>query len=271
MARSFAARSTHPNAGIAANGFIKTIGNAVVKSYDEALAFLGGEPARILASNVLVKAGLGKVSSKGQPDKPVCIHIRLYETNIITYYIPEEDREVFEADNGGFFTPTTSTRCTQFGPRGYLFGHTKKQLHANGKDTGKGVLLPVWTLSAVQQLADHKGLEAVDFLNANIISKDGLPDNASLTDVFNLLRSDDPFWLAKRVKRMETPAGKTPWLKVGLHDGKPLHVRYGDYPVKYMFQQEVIEANAEAKDYRQKWVPAQLNDKGEWVIHPELS
>jgi hypothetical protein len=53
----------------------------------------------------------------------------LYETDIITYY-PDG---TFVADNGGFNTPTTSTRCNQFGPEGWCFFHHNKKLTGRNK------------------------------------------------------------------------------------------------------------------------------------------
>lgn len=120
--------ATHPNAGIAATCFLKTKGNAEVHSYQDAAAFLGGSSQRTIASNVTIVRR-----------SPSSIAVRLYQTNIITYHADG----TFEADNGGYATPTTSTRCNQFGPRGYYFCHGKYKLLANGKPTGPGVRFPV--------------------------------------------------------------------------------------------------------------------------------
>lgn len=112
-------RSTHPNAGIAALGNIKS--KAEINSYKSANEFLGDQNQKIVAANVNVIR------------KDNGIAIRLYNTDIVTYY-PDE---TFEADNGGFNTPTTSNRCTQFGP-GCYFSHANKVLHAGGYPATKG-------------------------------------------------------------------------------------------------------------------------------------
>lgn len=108
-------RTTHLNAGIPANSYIKA--KAEVKSYEDAATFLGNDREKKLASNTVVH--------RVAPD---AIAVRLYETDIITYYADG----TFTADNGGFNTPTTSTRCTQFGPRGWFFYHHKKKLGGRG-------------------------------------------------------------------------------------------------------------------------------------------
>lgn len=112
-------RTTHLNAGIPANHPIKAI--AIVRSFAEAEAFLadpehdGPHSERPLASNV-------RVVQRSYD----AIAIRLYNTDIITYYRDG----TFSFDNGGFNTPTTSTRCNQFGPRGWFFYHHKQLLRA---------------------------------------------------------------------------------------------------------------------------------------------
>jgi hypothetical protein len=102
--------------GIAANNPVKA--KAVVKSFEQAEAFLDGEEEKTLASHVVVyRVGGGGIA--------IC----LYETDIITYY-PDG---TFVADNGGFNTPTTSTRCNQFGPEGWCFFHHNKKLTGRNK------------------------------------------------------------------------------------------------------------------------------------------
>lgn len=123
-------RSTHDNAGIAANMDIKT--KATIKSWADADAFLGkSESSKQLASNVTVERDLKDT-----------IHVTLYSTRIVSYY-PDE---TFSVNNGGFNTPTTSRRVTQFTPDGYVFWHHKKMLHTrlNGKKiNAEGLKLPV--------------------------------------------------------------------------------------------------------------------------------
>lgn len=113
--------TTHQYAGIAA-GQVKA--KADVRSFAEAAAFLGDEQAKIIASHVLVH----RVS-------PDAIAIRLYDTDIVTYYADG----TFEADNGGWNTPTTTSRLNQFGPHGWFFGHGKKKLFGRGQPMGKGL------------------------------------------------------------------------------------------------------------------------------------
>jgi len=102
---------SHYYSGIAANNPVKA--KAEVNSFEQAEAFLDGEFKRKLASNVVVH----QVVDGG-------IAVCLYATDIITYY-PDG---TFIADNGGFSTPTTSTRCNQFGPKGWRFFHEKGSL-----------------------------------------------------------------------------------------------------------------------------------------------
>ena len=102
---------SHYYSGIAANNPVKA--KAEVKSFEQAEAFLDGEEEKTLASNVVVHL----VENDG-------IAVCLYNTDIITYY-PDG---TFVADNGGFNTPTTSTRCNQFGPKEWYFFHEKGQL-----------------------------------------------------------------------------------------------------------------------------------------------
>lgn len=118
--------ATHAYAGIT-TGYVKA--KADIHSYDDAEAFLDGQQQKQLASNVIVR----RLS-------PTSIAIRLYNTDILVYH----SDGTFEADNGGYNTPTTSGRCNQFGPRNYHFSHAKKKLVAwNGEyhATGKGVRL----------------------------------------------------------------------------------------------------------------------------------
>jgi hypothetical protein len=119
-------RATHNYAGIASLGNINA--KAEIKSYAQAKAFLGDDREKIVASNVTIVA---------HPDKS--ISVRLYDTDIITYY-PDE---TFSWTNGGFNTPTTANRATQFGPAGYSFYHHKKILCCGGKAESPDLRLPV--------------------------------------------------------------------------------------------------------------------------------
>jgi hypothetical protein len=122
--------TTHMYAGIAALG-VKA--KAEVKSFAQAAAFLGKRREKNLASNVWVCL---REEKDGQP---TAIAVRLYNTDIITYY----SDETFVADNGGYNTLTTANRCNQFGPSDYYFGHAAKQLWASGKPTGPNYRYPV--------------------------------------------------------------------------------------------------------------------------------
>lgn len=113
--------ATHDYAGIAANMHIKA--KAEINSWEDADEFLGKtESTRQLASNVKVERDLEDT-----------IHIVLYATRIVSYY-PDG---TFTVQNGGFNTPTTASRATQFSPEGYWFFHTNKKLNQ------EGVRLPV--------------------------------------------------------------------------------------------------------------------------------
>ncbi len=122
--------TSHINAGIPATSFIKT--KAPIKSFTDAFNFLSGEKEKKVASNVVVHKLKNSKS----------IAIKLYGTDIIIYH----SNGTFEADNGGFNTPTTSTRCNQFGPKDWTFFHHKKKLRGyfDGRDykTGLGTILP---------------------------------------------------------------------------------------------------------------------------------
>jgi hypothetical protein len=117
---------SHYYAGIAANNPVKA--KAEVKSFEQAEAFLDGEEERKLASNVVVHL----VEDDG-------IAVCLYNTDIITYY-PDG---TFIAKNGGFNTPTTSTRCNQFGPKNWCFFHENGELM--GRDCKSSEHLPLRT------------------------------------------------------------------------------------------------------------------------------
>ena len=125
--RRYAARASHPNAGIPANTFIKA--KAEIHSYEDAAAFLGDEVEREIGSNVRIV----RTDLKGRRRQDASISVRLYATDIITYY----PGGTFNADNGGYFTPTTSSRATQFGPEGWYFGHHECRLfgrYGSGED-----------------------------------------------------------------------------------------------------------------------------------------
>lgn len=105
-------RATHLYAGVAGRWLSRTKGE--IHSYRDCVKFLGDQDERKIGANVVVVR-------RGE-----AVAVRLYDTDIVTYY-PDG---TFEADNGGFRTPTTSNRLNQFGPRGWNFSHEKKQLIA---------------------------------------------------------------------------------------------------------------------------------------------
>jgi hypothetical protein len=113
MPRQFTIRATHQNAGIAASIKIKTVEDAEIHSYFDCESFLQGSMERQIASNVMIVRC-----------SDTAIAVRLYNTDIITYFADG----TFTAQNGGFNTPTTSSRANQFGPMNVHFSHTKKVL-----------------------------------------------------------------------------------------------------------------------------------------------
>lgn len=126
--RPVANRATHDYAGIAANSEVKA--KATIKSWRDADEFLGSaESSKQLASNVSVERDL--------EDN---LHVVLYATRIVTYY-PDE---TFSVRNGGFNTPTTSSRVSQFTPDGYVFYHKGRKLTVNNESkTAEGKRFPV--------------------------------------------------------------------------------------------------------------------------------
>jgi hypothetical protein len=112
--------ATHDYAGIPANTTIKARGK--VESYADGVDFLAGQESRILASNVMVRRNR-------EHDN---IAVVLYDTEIIRYY-PDG---TFSVDNGGYNTPTSASRVTQFTPPPYWAHHSSKKMLLNGSATG---------------------------------------------------------------------------------------------------------------------------------------
>ena len=123
MSRSNPA-TTHDNAGIAAWRFSAP----KINSYEEADAFLGDEIEKKCGRGKLLIHRLSGVPGDG-------IAVRLYDTDILIYY----QDGTFEADNGGWNTPTTTARLNYFAPPGWFFGHGNKKLYGNGRPMGKGL------------------------------------------------------------------------------------------------------------------------------------
>jgi hypothetical protein len=122
---------THEYAGIAANMAIKTVDNYVFDSFEACHRFADehkalGEGEWNIASNVNLKL----VSHDGF--KIDYYAIVLYRTEIVRYY-PDG---MFSVDNGGFNTPTTASRVTQFTPQGYDAYHAKHRMMLSGANTG---------------------------------------------------------------------------------------------------------------------------------------
>lgn len=111
--RRYAMQSTHGGYGIPANTRIKA--KAEIHSYADCVAFLDGDNEKEVASNVTIV--------RRAPD---AIAVRLYQTDIITYYADD----TFSFTNGGYYTPTTSARANQFGPKGVWFSNVKMKLCA---------------------------------------------------------------------------------------------------------------------------------------------
>ena len=111
--------TTHQYAGIAAWN-VKL--RATIHSYDDAKAFLGDSRSEKLGSNMYVIAS-------GPSDDPYrTIDVVLYRTTILRY----RNDGKFWADNGGWNTPTTTTRLNMLGPEGWFFGHERGKLTARG-------------------------------------------------------------------------------------------------------------------------------------------
>ena len=123
---------THLYSGIASRGPIKA--RAEIHSFKDAERFLNGARVRTIAANTFIES----VSTCGVPDCKACrIDVVLYDTPILRYF-----RDGFEADNGGFNTPTTSARLNQFGPEGFYFFHKDKKLYVSNPDHERSVCGP---------------------------------------------------------------------------------------------------------------------------------
>lgn len=129
---------THEYAGIAANMVIKTVDNCVFDSYEACRQFAmhhgsQGDTEWEIASNVRLRLSRS-------PDGSYHYAIVLYRTEIVRYYA---DNQTFSVDNGGFNTPTTASRVTQFTPAGYSGWHHEKKLVLNGRPTGHDQRFPL--------------------------------------------------------------------------------------------------------------------------------
>jgi hypothetical protein len=131
---------THPYSGIVANLPVKTVGDTVFDSYEACAEFARThEPYSrtdiyhrywAIASNVDLAFRQGRGEDY--------FGIVLYNTEIVRFY----QDETFSVDNGGFNTPTTSTRVTQFTPMGYSAWHSKGKMMLNSSATGHDVRFP---------------------------------------------------------------------------------------------------------------------------------
>ncbi len=113
--------ANHFNAGIPANHFIKA--KAEIHSFNDCLVFMdnGRAVEKDLGSNVTVR-----LDARDHGGRPEAYAVVLYLTPIVIYHADG----TWEADNGGYNTPTTSTRLNQFGPRGFHFSHERQKLWA---------------------------------------------------------------------------------------------------------------------------------------------
>lgn len=136
----------HLYAGISATHYVKA--KADIHSYADCINFLAGEMDKRLASNV-------RILLYGPTGGPYECRVRLYHTDILTYY-PDG---TFDFTNGGFATRTTSTRCNQFGPKGWFFSHSDFKLYAFHPQMGSfvmGTRLPVDPSSAAFSLEQRE-------------------------------------------------------------------------------------------------------------------
>lgn len=127
--------TTHSEAGIPANMFVKLFRDMPCTNWDEALAIINAiylsphtTHDRYTARGVVItKDARGNISlqrTSAEEEDGDWIDVILYDTPIVRYY---QDGS-FSVDNGGFNTPTTSTRISQFTPHGYHAYHANKKL-----------------------------------------------------------------------------------------------------------------------------------------------
>jgi hypothetical protein len=116
--------ASHPYAGIAAR-YIKVRGDRQINDFDDALAFHGcyGDNARVGARTDTVHLRVTEWAKSGLPS---AITIRIYNTDIVTYY----DDGTALINHGGRVTPTTVNRISQFGPIGWYFASQNRKLTA---------------------------------------------------------------------------------------------------------------------------------------------
>lgn len=110
--------TTHNNAGIAATTTVKTKKDLVVNSFETA------ERAFFELSEGSFRWEVNLASNVRLRRQPGYFAIVLYDTEIVRYY-PDG---TFSVDSGGFNTPTTANRVTQFTPDGWRGFNEKKQL-----------------------------------------------------------------------------------------------------------------------------------------------
>jgi hypothetical protein len=115
----------HEYAGIAANIDVKTVDDAVLDSFGACHEFAlahqhiaGASHEWQVASNVKLRVIYSTTEREGY------FAIVLYHTEIVRYYADK----TFSVDNGGYNTPTSSRRITQFTPEGYAFYHNRMKL-----------------------------------------------------------------------------------------------------------------------------------------------
>lgn len=128
--------TTHVNAGIAANAKIKTWQDRTFESFEDcrdAYWSANGpehEKARWrerfgikdlrIGSNVYLRP----LQQDHLSGIPAAYAIVLYSTEIVRYYADG----TFSVCNGGYNTPTTSSRISQFTPPGFYVWHDRKKL-----------------------------------------------------------------------------------------------------------------------------------------------
>lgn len=124
-------------AGIAANSDVRTYHDLPVRTFAEAEHMIGelrraifagrvGEHRRLWNDDyIITRAPRGNVKLRTDPNLPRgngwprWYALVLYDTEIVRYYRDG----TFSVDNGGYNTPTTSTRVNQFTPDAWSFWH----------------------------------------------------------------------------------------------------------------------------------------------------
>lgn len=134
--------ATHHASGIAAGNPVALLWDARIDSYDSAyelyyrivnavhdgkvsekrLVYGNGTPQAIITRST--KGNVRLVEHREHTSLADYMAIILFDTEIVRYY----QDGTFSVDNGGYNTPTTSTRVNQFTPRDCVFWHHERKL-----------------------------------------------------------------------------------------------------------------------------------------------